>query len=212
MPRYDQQSAPIAGNVRRHDLMLVYISQMPPSLLLKQCPVPGASAISRTALMAPQHIPHDSNIVCLRHVSGAYTCAGLPACLTGSLTCLQAQGGMSGGWGAGPPQWDAAQLAREQALRLYNQQLQQAQRHPQQQTHMRNANVAPQDLGKVLHLSCILRSMSHKHKLGRTTCPAENAVPLNSSKVEWQRSPPRPPMSGWHGEQRIYPPAAGCLF
>ncbi|KAL3138978.1 hypothetical protein ABBQ32_005786 [Trebouxia sp. C0010 RCD-2024] len=64
------------------------------------------------------------------------------ALITGS-----AQGAMGGGWGPGPPQWDAAQLAQEQALRLYNQQMQQAQRHPQQQPHMRSGNVAPQDLG-----------------------------------------------------------------
>ncbi|KAL3131033.1 hypothetical protein ABBQ38_000352 [Trebouxia sp. C0009 RCD-2024] len=63
-------------------------------------------------------------------------------------TTGSAQGAMGGGWGSAPPQWDAAQLAREQALRLYNQQMQQAQRHPQQQPHMRNGNiVAPQDLG-----------------------------------------------------------------
>lgn len=67
---------------------------------------------------------------------------------------------MGGGWGSAPPQWDAAQLAREQALRLYNQQMQQAQRHPQQQPHMRNGNiVAPQDLGKRLHLLCTLCSI-----------------------------------------------------
>ena len=60
-----------------------------------------------------------------------------------------------GGWGAAPPQWDATQVAREQAQRLYNQQMQQAQHHPQhhQQPHMRAGSAVPQDLGGlVLHL------------------------------------------------------------
>lgn len=63
-----------------------------------------------------------------------------------------------GGWGAAPSQWDAGQVAREQAQRLYNQQMQQAQRHPQQHQHqqpnMRAGSAVPQDLGGLL--SCIL--------------------------------------------------------
>lgn len=85
------------------------------------------------------------------HITGAE----VADVLTESPTWVQAQGAMGGGWGPGPPQWDAAQLAQEQALRLYNQQMQQAQRHPQQQPHMRSGNVAPQDLGKALHLLCV---------------------------------------------------------
>ena len=66
---------------------------------------------------------------------------------------VQAQGAMGGGgWGAGPPQWDAGQVAREQAQRLYSQQMQQAQRHPQQhqQPHMRAGSAMPQDLGVLI--------------------------------------------------------------
>ena len=73
---------------------------------------------------------------------------------------VQAEGAMrgvmgGGGWGAAPLQWDAGQVAREQAQRLYNQQMQQAQRHPQQrqQPHMHAGSAVPQDLGVlVLHL------------------------------------------------------------
>ncbi len=48
--------------------------------------------------------------------------------------CTQTSGG---NWGPAAPQptWDAGQLAREQAQRLYNQQLQ---RQPQQQSQQRS--------------------------------------------------------------------------
>ena len=68
---------------------------------------------------------------------------------------VQAQGAMgTGEWGAGPLHWDAGQVAREQAQRLYNQQMQQAQRHPQQhqQPHMRAGSAVPQDLGVLVLL------------------------------------------------------------
>ena len=61
-------------------------------------------------------------------------------------TDLQSSGGVAEGWSAAPQQWDAGQLAREQAQRLYSQQMLQAQRHSHQ-PQMRSA--VPQDLDSI---------------------------------------------------------------
>ena len=75
---------------------------------------------------------------------------------------------MGVGWSAASSQWpDAGQVAREQAQRLYHQQMQQSQRHPQQH-HMRASSGVPLDLGGLnghfcihLHASSAFCMMTH---------------------------------------------------